>query len=56
MGIGEVVPESTLTTANENRSYLIYAASAMLLIKEAKQLYIDDDDAGQTHLKRIGYE
>ena len=43
-GIGEVVAKSTLTKANENRSYLIYQQHAMLLIKEAKQLYIADDD------------
>ena len=36
-GIGEVVAKSTLTKANENRSYLIYQQHAMLLIKEAKQ-------------------
>ncbi len=34
LGIGEVVAKSTLTKANENRSYLI----------EAKQLYLADDD------------
>ena len=44
LGIGEVVAKSTLTKANENRSYLIYQQHAMLLIKEAKQLYIGDDD------------
>ena len=44
MGIGEVVAKSTLTTANENRSYRIYADLAMQLIKEAKQLYLGDDD------------
>lgn len=44
MGIGEVVAKSTLTTANENRSHLIYAGLAMLLIKQAKQLYLGDND------------
>jgi hypothetical protein len=43
-GIGDVVAVSTITRANENRSYIIYEELAMLLIKEAKQLYIDDDD------------
>lgn len=43
MGIGEVVAKSTLTTANENRSYLIYAELAVLLIKEAKLLYLGND-------------
>ena len=42
LGIGEVVAKSTLTKANENRSYRIYQDLAMLLIKEAKQLYIGD--------------
>ena len=44
LGIGEVVALSTITRANESRSYLIYEELAMLLIKEAQQLYIDDDD------------
>lgn len=44
IGIGELVANSTLTRANENRSYRIYEDLAMLLIKEAKQLYLTDDD------------
>jgi len=44
LGIGEVVAISTITRANENRSFQIYEDLAMLLIKEAKQLYINDDD------------
>ena len=44
LGIGEVVAKSTLTKANENRSYHIYEELAMLLIKEAKQLYINNDE------------
>lgn len=44
MGIGKLVANSTLTRANENRSYRIYEDLAMLLIKEAKQLYLTDDD------------
>ena len=44
LGIGDVVAVSTITRANENRPYLIYEELAMLLIKEAKQLYINDDD------------
>ena len=43
LGIGEVVAKSTLTKANENRSYHIYEELAILLIKEAKQLYINND-------------
>jgi len=44
LGIGELVANSTLTRANENRSYLIYEELAMLLIKQAKQLYLDEND------------
>jgi len=44
LGIGEVVSKTTLTRANENRSYLIYQNLAMLLTKEAKRLYIGDSD------------
>jgi hypothetical protein len=43
LGIGKPVPVSTLTRANESRSYKIYEDLAMLLIKEAKQLYINDN-------------
>jgi hypothetical protein len=44
LGIGDVVSKSTLSTANENRSCLIYYELAMLLIKQAKQLYLGDSD------------
>lgn len=44
LGIGEVVAISTITRANENRCYKIYEDLALLLIKEAKQLYAFDDD------------
>lgn len=44
LGIGEVVAVSTITRANEGRSFQIYEDLAMLLIKEAKQLYLLDDD------------
>jgi hypothetical protein len=44
LGIGEVVAISSITRANESRSFQIYEDLAMLLIKEAKQLYIKDDD------------
>jgi hypothetical protein len=44
LGIGEVVAVSTITRANENRSFQIYEDLAMLLIKEAKQLYSLDDE------------
>lgn len=44
LGIGDVVAVSTITRANESRSFQIYEDLAMLLIKEAKQLYLLDDD------------
>jgi len=42
IGIGTAIAKSTLSKANENRSWQIYHDLAMLLIKEAKQLYIND--------------
>ena len=50
LSIGEIVAISILTSANENRSFLIYEDLAMLLIKEAKLLYLEDDDL-EVHLK-----
>jgi hypothetical protein len=44
LDIGEVVAVSTITRANESRSFQIYEDLAMLLIREAKQLYLLDDD------------
>jgi hypothetical protein len=44
VGIGEVVAVSTITRANERRSFQIYEDLTMLLIKEAKQLYLDESD------------
>ena len=44
LGIGKLVANSTLTRANENRSYHIYEELAMLLIKQAKQLYLGNND------------
>jgi hypothetical protein len=43
-GIGKPVAVSTVSRANETRSYKIYEEFAMLLIKEAKSLYIKDND------------
>lgn len=48
IGIGEVVAKSTLSKANENRSWKIYEDLAMLLIKQAKQLYL-----GETNLDLV---
>lgn len=50
LGIGQPVAVSTLTRANESRSFQIYEDLAMLLIKEAKHLYLHDDDL-EVHLK-----
>jgi len=44
LGIGEIVATSTLSRANETRPYLIYQELAMLLIREAKLLYVDDNE------------
>ena len=44
LGIGDVVAKSTLSTANENRSSLIYQQLAINLINEAKQLYLKEND------------
>ena len=44
LGIGEVVAVSSITRANESRYFQIYEDLAMLLIKEAKQLYLLDDE------------
>jgi hypothetical protein len=44
LGIGDVVAVSTITRANESRCFQIYEDLALLLIKEAKQLYAFDDD------------
>jgi hypothetical protein len=46
LGIGEIVAKSTLSKANENRSYRIYEDLAILLIAEAKLLYL-----GETNLE-----
>ena len=44
LGMGDIVAKSTLSTANENRSYLIYYDLSMLLIKQAKELYLGTSD------------
>ncbi len=44
MGIKQVVAVSTLTRANENRDYRIYADFATYLIKITKPLYIKEND------------
>lgn len=44
IGIGEVVAVSTITRANENRSFKISEDLAMMLIGEAKKLYANERD------------
>ena len=44
IGIKEIISKTTLSRANENRDWRIYSDLAMLLIKEAKMLYINDSD------------
>ena len=48
LGIGNVVSKSTLSTANENRSYLIYYNLALLLMEQARQLYDGENDLNVT--------
>ena len=43
-GIGKAVAKSTLSKANENRDWHIYADFAMMLIQEAKQLYAGENN------------
>ena len=42
-GINQPVPRSTLAEANENRDWRIYADFAQVLIREARQLYKQDN-------------
>lgn len=44
IGIGNAIAKSTLSKANENRNCKIYHDLAMLLIKEAQQLYVNDNN------------
>ncbi len=43
-GVKSNVKRSTLSEANENRDWRIYAEFAQLLIQEARKLYKDDND------------
>jgi IS4 transposase len=51
LGIGKAVSKSTLSKANENRDWRIYADLAQLLIAQAKQLYANDS-ALEVNLKQ----
>jgi hypothetical protein len=44
MGIGNAIAKSTLSKANENRNWKIYHDLALLLISEAKKLYLHDSE------------
>ena len=43
-GISNPVSRSTLADANEKRDWRIYADFAQVLIKQARPLYIEDND------------
>ncbi len=43
LGIGRSIVKSTLSKANENRNWRIYADFAMLLIAQAKTLYLNEN-------------
>jgi hypothetical protein len=43
LGIGKVVALSTISRANETRSFQMYEDLAMQLIRQAKQMYISED-------------
>jgi len=44
LGFGQVVAVSTITRADEGRSFQIYEDLFTLLIKEGKQLYLLEDN------------
>ena len=44
LGIGKIVSKSSLSTANENPSFKIDEDPVMLLIKEAKLLYLGESE------------
>lgn len=44
LGIGRAIAKSTLSKANENRDCRIFSGMAMILIEEAKSLYLKDSD------------
>ena len=44
LGIGHAIAKSTLSNANESRDYKIFADMAMVLIEEAKSLYLNESD------------
>ena len=44
LGIGQVIAKSTLSNANESRDCRIFSEMAMILIQEAKSLYLNESD------------
>lgn len=44
LGIGQAITKSTLSNANESRDCRIFSEIAMILIEEAKSLYLNDSD------------
>jgi len=43
LGIGDAISKSTLSKANENRDWRIFQDFALILIEQAKELYIGDN-------------
>jgi hypothetical protein len=44
LGIGQAITKSTLSNANAGRDYRIFSEIAMILIEEAKSLYLNESD------------
>jgi hypothetical protein len=44
LGIGQAITKSTLSNANAARDYRIFSEIAMILIEEAKSLYLNESD------------
>lgn len=44
LGMGQAIAKSTLSNANESRDNRIFSEMAMILIEEAKSLYLNDSD------------
>jgi len=53
-GISQAVSKSTLADANEKRDWRIYADFAQILIKQARPLYIEDNDF-RVDLEKLAY-
>ena len=53
MGIGRPVTKTTLSRANENRDWRMYADFALLLIDEARPLYGSQPTGNRVEKQRI---